>query len=45
MVLVVSSKKLKEVSRVLKELREPFYQIGQVIRRSKSQSSPRVVYL
>ncbi|MBV8709404.1 MAG: phosphoribosylformylglycinamidine cyclo-ligase [Acidobacteriaceae bacterium] len=45
LVLVISAKKLTEVSRILKKLREPFYQIGQVIPRGKSQRSPRVVYL
>jgi phosphoribosylformylglycinamidine cyclo-ligase len=45
MVLVVSAKKLAEVSRVLKKLREPFYRIGQVIQRNRSQHSLRVVYL
>jgi phosphoribosylformylglycinamidine cyclo-ligase len=45
MVLVVSAKKLKEVSRVLKKLRESFYRIGQVIARSKSQRGSRVIYL
>jgi phosphoribosylformylglycinamidine cyclo-ligase len=45
MVLVVSAKKLTQVSKILKEQREPFHQIGQVIRRKKSDKSPRVVYL
>ncbi len=45
MVLVVSAKKLKQVSKILKKLREPFYQIGQVIPRKKSERRPRVIYL
>ena len=45
MVLVVSARKLTDASKVLKKLREPFYQIGQVIPRGKSKRGPRVVYL
>ena len=45
MVLVVSPKKLTEAARILKKRREPFYRIGQVIARSKSQRGRRVVYL
>ena len=32
MILVVSPRKLKEASRLLGSLREPFYKIGEVIR-------------
>lgn len=45
MVLVVPSRKLADVSKILKKLREPFYQIGQVIPWSKLKRRPRVVYL
>jgi phosphoribosylformylglycinamidine cyclo-ligase len=44
MVFVVSRKKLGSVSKHLKKLREPFFEIGQVVAwRSKKQ--PRVAYL
>lgn len=45
MVLVISAQKLTDVSRVLKKLREPFYEIGKVVRQSKSQRGARVLYL
>ena len=45
MVLVVSAKKLTQILKVLKKLREPFYQIGQVIPSGKSKRRPRVIYL
>ncbi len=44
MVLVVAPKKIGFVSQILKKLREPFYQIGQVAPR-KSKRQPGVVYL
>ncbi len=44
MVLVVSEEKLGFVSQSLKKLREPFFQIGQVIR-WRSAKQPRVAYL
>ncbi len=45
MVLVIGAQKLAPVAQVLRKLREPFYQIGQVIPRGKSERRPRVVYL
>lgn len=44
MVLVVSPHKIGFVSQILKKLREPNYQIGQVIA-AKSKSQPKVRYL
>jgi phosphoribosylaminoimidazole (AIR) synthetase len=44
MVLIVSPKKIGFVSQILKKLREPFYEIGHVIR-AKSKRQPRVIYL
>ncbi len=44
MVLVVAQNKIGFVSQILKKLREPFSQIGRVIR-MKSPKQPRVVYL
>lgn len=44
MVLVVPSSKLRFVSQTLKKLREPFYEIGQVVKQ-KSKSKPKVHYL
>jgi phosphoribosylformylglycinamidine cyclo-ligase len=44
MVLIVSRKKLDAVLAVLKGLREPVHEIGQVISR-KSKSQPKVAYL
>lgn len=43
MVFIVSPRKLGFVSQILKKLREPFYQIGEVIRQRARQ--PKVVYL
>jgi len=44
MVLIVAENKIGFVSQILKKLREPFSQIGRVIR-SKSRTQPKVVYL
>ncbi len=44
MVFVISPNKLGFVSQILKELREPFHQIGRVVAR-KSNRQPRVFYL
>jgi phosphoribosylformylglycinamidine cyclo-ligase len=44
MVLIVAESKIGFVSQILKKLREPFSQIGRVIR-LKSPKQPRVVYL
>ncbi|MGI9070320.1 MAG: phosphoribosylformylglycinamidine cyclo-ligase [Bryobacteraceae bacterium] len=44
MVLIVAPQKIGFVSQILRKLREPFYQIGHVIR-SKSSKQPKVVYL
>jgi phosphoribosylformylglycinamidine cyclo-ligase len=44
MVLIVAEKKIGFVSQILRKLRQPFYQIGRVIRQ-KSKQLPRVVYL
>jgi phosphoribosylformylglycinamidine cyclo-ligase len=43
MVLVIAENKVGFVSQILKKLGEPFYQIGQVIRRAQRQ--PKVRYL
>jgi phosphoribosylaminoimidazole (AIR) synthetase len=43
MVLVIAENKIGFVSQILKKLGEPFYQIGQVIRRAPRQ--PKVKYL
>jgi hypothetical protein len=44
MVFVVSAKKIGFVSQILRKLREPFYQIGQVVPQA-SRKQPRVHYL
>ncbi len=44
MVLVVSAKKLGFVSQILKKLREPFFEIGQVIK-ARPGKPPKVSYL
>lgn len=44
MVLIVAENKIGFVSQILKKLREPFFQIGRVIR-SKFSKQPKVVYL
>jgi phosphoribosylformylglycinamidine cyclo-ligase len=43
MVLIVSPQKIAAVSEILKNLREPFYRIGHVIR-SKSSKQSKVIY-
>ncbi len=45
MVLIVSPKKIGFVSQILKKLREPFFEIGCVVPRTKSKRQPRVLYL
>jgi len=35
MILVVSAKKTAEVTRILKRLKEPFYEIGQIVKRGR----------
>lgn len=44
MVLIVPQKKLKFVSKLLKDLKEPFYEVGQVIAQ-KNKKQAKVVYL
>ena len=44
MVLVVAANKVGFVSQILKKLREPFNQIGQVVA-AKSKRQPKVIYL
>ena len=44
MVLIVSARKIGFVSQILKKLREPHYEIGQVVA-AKSKKQPRVRYL
>jgi phosphoribosylaminoimidazole (AIR) synthetase len=44
MVLVVSEKKIRFVSQILRKLREPFYRIGRVSKLSSPRGA-RVVYL
>ena len=44
MVLVIPEKQLPQASQILKKLREPFNQIGQVVTR-KSSRQPKVAYL
>jgi phosphoribosylformylglycinamidine cyclo-ligase len=45
MVLIVGAAKLEVIKQHLKKLREPFFEIGSVVRASKSKREPRVRYL
>jgi rRNA processing protein Gar1 len=44
MVLVVAEKKIGFVSQILRKMREPFFQIGRVVKQP-SRRGPKVVFL